>query len=83
MGRLSWLGRWIVDQIAGVNGLHQFGPTEAVGPDLHHAAWWALEAEQLEGKYHSFEEELLGTDAAQYHHPIAGIAVTARHLGHD
>ena len=54
-----------------------------MGPDLHHAAWWALEAEHLEGKHHSFEEELLWTDAAQDHHPIAGIAVTARQVGHD
>jgi hypothetical protein len=54
-----------------------------VGPDLHHAVGWTLEAKKLKGKYYPFEVKLLGSAATENHHAIGGVAEATFQLGRE
>jgi hypothetical protein len=48
-----------------------------VAPDFHLGIGRALETEQLKREDNPLKEKLLGADAAQDHHAVTGVSVSA------
>ena len=63
-----------------LEALDQFRTAEGVAPDLHFRGCWCFKTEDFNWKHHPLQEELIGSNAAQDHDPIAAVLVTTLEL---
>jgi hypothetical protein len=54
-----------------------------MAPNLDFRGRWCLKSQDLNGEDHPLQEELLGSNAAQDHHPIAAVLVPTLELVQD